>query len=176
MTNNKNNTLLLAQSALFVALIAICSQIAVPLPSGVPINLALLAVYLCALIMPLKYSLATVGVYLLLGLIGVPVFAGLKAGPAALFGKTGGYLIGYLLCAAVIGIFRLKLSSFLKRAIVMAIGLIVCYTFGTAWFMHLTGLGLKESLGYCVIPFLPGDAIKIAAAGLLAPKIMHVLY
>jgi biotin transport system substrate-specific component len=175
LANKEFSTLRLAQSALFVALIAICSQIAIPLPSGVPINLALFAVYLCALIMPAKYSIISVAVYLLLGLIGVPVFAGLKAGPAALFGKTGGYLIGYLLCAFIIGLFRKKLSNFLNRILVLALGLFVCYIFGTLWFMRLTGLGLTESLIYCVVPFLFGDAVKIAAAAALAPKIENVL-
>ncbi len=175
MNYNKFSAVRLAQSALFAALIAICSQIAVPLPGGVPVNLALFAVYMCALIMPFKYSVASVAAYLLLGLIGVPVFAGFRAGPAALFGKTGGYLIGYLLCDFIIGIFRTKLSNFLQRVLAMALGLFVCYMFGTAWFMHITGLGLRESLMYCVVPFLFGDVIKIAAASVLAPKLEQAL-
>ena len=102
MIRFRNDTHALTVCAMFVALLVIFSQIAIPLPMGVPINLALLAVYLCALLLPLPYALMTIGVYLLLGLLGVPVFAGFRGGPAALFGKTGGYLLGYLLCALIV--------------------------------------------------------------------------
>ncbi len=161
----------LALCALFTALIAIFSQIAIPLPMGVPINLALFAVYLCALLMPPKLSLLSIAAFLILGLIGVPVFAGFRGGPAALFGKTGGYLLGYLLTGAVIGLSRKWLVSFWARCAAMVAGLFLCYLFGTLWFMNLTNLGLLESLGYCVIPFLPGDAAKILLAALLAPRL-----
>ena len=161
----------LALCALFAALIAIFSQIAIPLPVGVPISLALFAVYLCALLMPLKSSLLSIAAFLVLGLIGVPVFAGFRGGPAALFGKTGGYLLGYLLAGAVIGLSRQWLVSFAARCAAMVAGLFLCYLFGTLWFMKLTNLGLLESLGYCVIPFLPGDAAKILLAALLAPRL-----
>ena len=175
MARSNNTTYALAVCALFLALIAICSQIAIPLPMGVPINLALLAVYLCALLLPLPYALASVGGFLLLGLIGVPVFAGFRGGPDALFGRTGGYLLGYLLCAATIGWLRPRFPTFVGRCAIMALGLLLCYVFGTAWFMHLTGMSLMVSLGYCVFPFLPGDAVKILLAATLAPRLQTAL-
>ncbi len=161
----------LALCALFTALIAIFSQIAIPLPMGVPVNMALLAVYLCALLIPFKFSMLSIAAFLLLGLIGVPVFAGFRGGPAALFGKTGGYLMGYLLTGTAIGLTRKWLASFWTRCSAMLLGLLLCYVFGTLWFMNLTNLGLMESLGYCVIPFLPGDAAKILLAAMLAPRL-----
>ena len=165
----------ITQIALFVALIAVCSQIAIPLPMGVPINLALFAVFMCAMLLPLKQSMAAVLIYLLLGLVGVPVFAGFRAGPSSLLGKTGGYLIGYLLCTLIIGISREKTNSPIKRMAAMLFGLIGCYTFGTLWFVKLTNIGIIQSLGYCVIPFIPGDIVKIISASLLVPRLQSAL-
>ena len=88
-----DNTKRITQIALFVALIAVFSQIAIPLPMGVPINLALFAVFICAMMLPLKQSMLAVLIYLLLGFIGVPVFAGFRAGPSSLLGKTGDILL-----------------------------------------------------------------------------------
>ena len=171
MIRFRNDTHALTVCAMFVALLVIFSQIAIPLPMGVPINLALLAVYLCALLLPLPYALMTIGVYLLLGLLGVPVFAGFRGGPAALFGKTGGYLLGYLLCALIVGLLNLKTKGFWQKSLALLAGLFVCYVFGTAWFMRLTNLGLMESLGYCVFPFLPGDVVKILLGAGLAGRL-----
>ena len=127
---------------------------------GVPINLAL-CVFMCAMLLPLKQSMVAVLIYLLLGLVGVPVFAGFRAGPSSLLGKTGGYLIGYLLCTLIIGISREKTNSPIKRMAAMLFGLIGCYTFGTLWFVKLTNIGIIQSLGYCVIPFIPRDIVKL---------------
>lgn len=173
--NTLNRTRFLSISALFTALLAVFSQLAIPMPAGVPINLALLAVYLCASLLPLHYSVLSVGAYLLLGLVGVPVFASFRGGVAVLFGKTGGYLIGYLLCAGVIALLQKQMKSLLTRSLVLTLGLLVCYVFGTAWFMYLTKMNLVTSLGYCVLPFLPGDAVKIFAAAWLTPRLQQAI-
>ena len=133
--------------ALFAALTAVCSQLAIPMPWGVPINLALFAVYMA---------------------VGVPVMAGMQGGPAVLLGKTGGYAIGYLLAALIAGAFAAKLPrKFGWLALGCVVGCAACYVLGTIWFMVLTGFDLPTSLTYCVIPYLPGDVIKIALASLL---------
>ena len=134
--------------ALFAALTAVCSQLAIPMPWGVPINLALFAVYMAGTMLGPVWGAASQLVYLLLAAVGVPVMAGMQGGPAVLLGKTGGYAIGYLLAALIAGC-------------------AACYVLGTIWFMVLTGLDLPTSLTYCVIPYLPGDVIKIALASLL---------
>lgn len=150
--------------ALFAALLAVCSQIAIPLPA-IPINLALFAVHLAGAVLGPIWGTASVGVYVTLGLLGVPVFAGFRSGAAALFGKTGGYILGYLLCALIVGLWTRRLGRSLPHlAISMVIGVAVCYAFGTAWFMMLSGMALPEALAACVLPFLPGDAVKIALA------------
>ena len=161
----------LALCAFFAALTAVCSQIQIPLPM-VPINLALFAVHLCGALLGPLYGAASMVVYMLLGAIGVPVFAGFMGGVATLFGKTGGYVIGYCLCAFIVGLWSRRIGdTFWKLCAGMLIGLIACYVFGTIWFMVVTGMNLATSLSYCVLPFLPGDAVKIALAAFLACRL-----
>lgn len=165
----------LLMAALFTAGIVVCSQLMIPLPM-VPINLALLAVYLCGAVLSPAYSALAVGAYLLLGLIGLPVFAGLQGGPGALFGKTGGYLLGYFLCVVLIGLLRERhLHTLGGRVLMFTLGLAVCYLFGTVWFMTVTGLSLAQSLAFCVWPFLPGDAVKIGLAAVLVPRLRRAM-
>ena len=130
----------LALTGLMTALLAVFSQIAIPLPM-VPINLALLAVYLAAFLLDRRGALISVALFLMLGAMGLPVFANFQGGPSALFGKTGGYLIGYLCTAAAVASLRPWADSFWKRCLVCLAGLLACYVPGTAWFMLLTNLG-----------------------------------
>ena len=143
--------------ALFAALTAVCSQLAIPMPWGVPINLALFAVYMAGTMLGPVWGAASQLVYLLLAAVGVPVMAGMQGGPAVLLGKTGGYAIGYLLAALIAGTFAAKLPrKFGWLALGCVVGCAACYVLGTIWFMVLTGLDLPTSLTYCVIPYLPG--------------------
>lgn len=161
----------LVLAALFAALTAVCSQIQIPLPY-VPINLALFAVHLSGALLGPKWGALSMAAYALLGAVGVPVFAGFKSGPAALFGKTGGYILGYILCALIVGLMTRRFGFRLPGlCLSMAVGVAACYLFGTVWFMALTGMNLVASLSYCVIPFLPGDAVKILLAALLALRL-----
>ena len=175
MKNRSALTRNLVLAALFAALTAVCSQIQIPLPM-VPINLALFAVHLAGALLGAKWGALSMAVYALLGAIGVPVFAGFGSGPAVLFGKTGGYILGYILCAAIVGVLSRRIGfSYLKLCLSMVIGVAVCYAFGTAWFMVVSGLNLVTSLGYCVLPFLPGDAVKILLAAFLALRLQKPL-
>ena len=161
----------LVLAALFAALTAVCAQIQIPLPM-VPINLALFAVHLCGAVLGARWGALSMAAYALLGAAGLPVFAGFAGGPGALFGKTGGYILGYVFAAAVTGALSRRWGDgFAKLCAGMALGTAVCYAFGTAWFMALTGMGLGASLGYCVLPFLPGDAAKGLLAALLAVRL-----
>ena len=162
--------------ALFAALTAICSQIQIPLPLS-PINLAVFAALLCGGLMRPVCALLSLGTYVLLGLVGVPVFAGMKAGVGTLFGNTGGYIVGYVLTAYLTALFRQRWGESLPRLCLgMAVGVAVCYAFGTAWFMALSGNGLWVSLSYCVLPFLPGDALKILLAATLSRRLKTVCW
>lgn len=177
MTNAKkyDPTLMLCLCALFVALTAVCSWISIPI-EPVPICLSLLAVHLCGALLPGHYAALSMLAYLLLGLVGAPVFANMRSGAAVLFGNTGGYLVGYILCAFLDSVLISKWGrSWWKQALVMVLGVLVCYAFGTVWFMVLSGRTFAESLALCVIPFLPGDAVKIALAVALSLSLYPAL-
>ena len=156
--------------ALFAALMAVCSQLSIPLPM-VPINLALLAALLGGALLGPKLGAAAIGVYVLVGLMGVPVFASFGAGPGTLFGKTGGYIIGYVLAAFLTGLLARKGKGYWRTCLAMVAGTLACYLFGTAWFMQVTGMEWWLSLTYCVLPFLPGDGLKILAAAWLSRRL-----
>ena len=174
-SNRSTITRSLVLAALMAALTAVCSQIQIPLPM-VPINLALFAVHLAGALLGAKWGALSMAAYALLGAVGAPVFAGFSSGPAVLFGKTGGYILGYILCALVVGLLSRRLGFTMKGLFLsMLVGVAVCYAFGTVWFMVVTGMNLMTSLTYCVFPFLPGDAVKIILAALLALRLRKPL-
>ena len=174
-SNRSTVTRSLVLAALMAALTAVCSQIQIPLPM-VPINLALFAVHLAGALLGAKWGALSMAAYALLGAVGAPVFASFSSGPAVLFGKTGGYILGYILCALVVGLLSRRLGFTMKGlCLSMLAGVAVCYVFGTVWFMVVTGMNLVTSLTYCVFPFLPGDAVKIILAALLALRLRKPL-
>ena len=165
----------LSACSLMAALTAVCSQIQIPLPV-IPINLALFAVHLSGALLGATGGALSMMVYVLLGVIGIPVFVGFRAGPAVLFGKTGGYIFGYFLCAWLVGFLTQRRPFVFKRlCFAMGLGVLVCYSFGTIWFMILTGMSLPAALSLCVLPFLPGDIVKIVLAALLAVRLRPFL-
>jgi biotin transport system substrate-specific component len=145
--------------ALFAALTAVCSMISIPLPfTPVPINLATLSVFLAGGILGSKGGAISQLVYVALGAVGLPVFHSFTGGFGIIAGPTGGYLIGYIAGAWLIGFMTEKLGhGFYMNLVSMTAGLAVCYTLGTIWFMRLTSTGLAAALMLCVVPFLIGD-------------------
>ena len=161
--------------ALFTALIAIFSQLQLPI-GPVPVSLATLGVMLCGLLLGWRFGALAVGAYILLGAVGVPVFAGFQGGVGRLVGPTGGYIVGYLFYALIAGMeIPCLRARFFGRCILRLLGTAVCYGLGTVWFMHISGRTLSESLSLCVIPFLPGDAAKIVLASFLTPRLGKAL-
>jgi biotin transport system substrate-specific component len=158
-------------AAIFAALTGILTQIQIPVDM-VPINLALFSVYLAGALLGPKYGTLSMVVYVLLGAVGLPVFSGFSGGLHKLVGPTGGYIAGYIACAFLVGYLSRRWNMhFSMLSIAMILGTLACYTLGTAWFMMITGRDLTTSLGLCVIPFLPGDAMKIILAALLAGRL-----
>ena len=134
--------------AMFTALVAVCSQIAVPMPWGVPINLALFAVYMAGTMLGPVWGTASQVVFIALAAIGVPVLANFQGGPSAIFGKTGGYAIGYILAALLTALLTKALGrKFWSLCVAMVVGCAACYVLGTIWFMFLTGADLVSALG-----------------------------
>lgn len=164
----------LASAAVFAALTAVCSQLVIPTPWGVPLNLATFTVLLSGALLGAKWGLISQLVYVALGAVGVPVFAGFRAGLGVLAGPTGGYLLGYLLAALLVGALAGATPRW-RTPVAMTAGIVVCYIFGTAWFMLLTGTQLWTALVQCVLLFLPGDAAKIAVASVLAARARGLL-
>ena len=167
MKDKKLTTYQMAVTAVMAAVLCVLGPLTVPI-GAIPISLANFVICLTAWLLGPKFGTLSVVIYLAIGLIGVPVFSGYGAGLAKVAGPTGGYLVGYLLLAFIGGLFIEKSNG---QPVVSAVGLVLgdaaCYVLGTIWFMVLTGLDLPTSLTYCVIPYLPGDVIKIALASLL---------
>ncbi len=151
-----------AETALAAALLCVVAPFTIPGPGAVPISLATFCVLLTALLLGWGKATAAVAVYLALGAAGLPVFAGGAGGVGILAGPTGGYLFGYLFLAFFSGLFRQR--SVWLQILMTLFGTAVLYTFGTAWFMIRLDQGFGFAVTVCVLPFLPGDAIKIAAA------------
>lgn len=155
-------------TAIMAAIICVFAPFSIPM-GAVPLSLATFAVYLTAALLGKAKACAAVAVYILIGLVGVPVFSGFMGGFAVLSGMTGGYIIGYVPCALLTALFTQHFGGKLwSMALGMALGTVALYAVGTAWFMILTGSELFAALAACVIPFLIGDIIKIAAACALA--------
>lgn len=165
----------IAYVALSVALITVCAWISVPI-GPIPVTLQTFAVSLIGVLLGWKRGLAAIGTYILMGLIGIPVFAGFNAGPAALFGPTGGYIFGFLFAVEIPALFKLvRVKNTWGRTFLfyaaMVIGLAVCYTFGTVWFMFMYRCTFVYALGMCVVPYLLPDAVKLFLAALLAVRL-----
>lgn len=173
--HSKSKTADMAYIAVFAVLMAICSWISIP--SVVPITLQTFAVFLAVGVLGGRRGTVAIFLYLLLGLIGIPVFAGFSAGPGVLLGNTGGYLLGFLFSALLMwGMERFLGKKTWVLALSMVLGLLVCYAFGTVWFLAVytrsTGpVGLMTVLGWCVFPFVLPDLLKIGLAMLLQRRL-----
>lgn len=165
----------LCQIALFAAIIAVCSQIQIPLT--VPFTMQTFAVFSALAILGGKNGTISILIYIALGAIGVPVFAGFSGGLAVILGSTGGYIIGFIFTALIVGFVSDKLKGKLIPLIIsMVIGILVCYAFGTAWFAVVYNranepASLATILGWCVTPFLIPDAVKIVIAAILTNRL-----
>lgn len=161
--------------AIFAVLMAVCSWISIP--TTVPFTLQTFGVFIAVGILGGKRGTLAVLVYILLGAVGVPVFAGFQGGIGAIAGTTGGYIVGFLFSALVMwAIEKLFGRKPVVQIISMVVGLAVCYAFGTVWFMVVYGrtvgaVGLGAVLGWCVIPFIIPDLVKIALAFGLSRKL-----
>ena len=165
----------LTMTAAFAAGMAVLAPWSVPL-GPVPLSLCTLMIYLAAWLLPPARALAAVAVYVLLGAAGLPVFAGFLGGVSRLAGPTGGFLLGYLpmsaICALFVAHFRARRWMPLLG---MVLGTAVLYAVGTVWLCLQTGVRPGEAIVVCVLPFLPGDCLKMAAAWLLGPMLRRRL-
>lgn len=170
----KFKTIDLVYIGLGAALIAACAWITIPLT--VPITLQTMGVCLIAALFGTKRGTISTLIYIVLGAIGVPVFSGFKAGIGVLLGSTGGYIVGFIFTALIVGLVSDKTNNIFALIGSMIAGILVCYAFGTAWFAVVYAktsapAPLLTILGWCVFPFLLPDAVKIIIAGVLTNRL-----
>lgn len=164
MRNSK--TANLTMIGLMTAVLCLLGPLSLVIPiSPVPISLTNLAIYLTVILLGMKRGTIVTLVYLLIGFVGVPVFSAFTGGPGKLIGPTGGYLIGFIFLALIAGYavdrFPGKISW---AALGMVAGTLVLYGLGTAWLAYSAGMTFPQALFAGVVPFIPGDAIKIVFA------------
>ena len=173
--NHPNQLKMTVYTALFVALIAIGAFIAIPI-GPVPLVLQNMFVLLAGIILGPFWGLACVAVYLLIGLAGLPVFAGGMSGIGKLFGPTGGYLLGYLPCVFVTAWISKGLGKKLHSDIIaMVAGSLIVYAAGVPWLKAVTGMTFEKAIVLGMYPFLIGDALKIIAAAFIAKTLRPVI-
>lgn len=163
-----------AITGMFTALICVLAVLAIPI-QPIPFTFALFAIFLTgALLKPTCAFLAAV-CYLLIGAIGIPVYAGFKSGVGVLFGITGGYLFAYPLMAWIISmsIKFFKKKSVLSMGVGMLVALLICYTIGTSWYVFISGNSFSYGFSVCVAPFIPFDGVKIVLAMIFAKIILQ---
>lgn len=167
-TAGRGRTYDMAYTAMFAVLIAVCSWISIP--TVVPFTLQTFAIFLAVSVLGGRRGTLSIVVYVLLGAVGIPVFAGFKGGIGVLLNTTGGYIVGFIFAGLVMWLMETLLGRKLwVQALGMALGMVTYLTFGTAWFMavylHQTGaVSPGTVLGWCVIPFLIPDIAKLLLA------------
>ena len=162
-------------AAVFCALLCAVSPFSFAF-GPVPLTFATLVIYLAAGTLRWKIAMLSVVLYILMGIIGLPVFTNFEGGFHKVAGVTGGFIIGYIPCAFATGfiteVFKKRIWSYILG---MVIGTVLLYTCGTAWFAYQTGSSFAISLTLCVTPFLIGDSIKIALACIITPQLRNAL-
>ena len=171
--NQKIKTKQMVLIALMTAVTCVLGPLSIPLPfSPVPISLTNFAIFLAIFVLGMKNGTISFIIYLLLGAVGVPVFSSFRGGLQVLAGPTGGYLIGFIFLALIMGFALDHFDRKLVPPIIgMIIGMVVCYAFGTVWLAKLLSLSFKEGLMMGVIPYLAGDVAKIIIAAIVGPKL-----
>lgn len=151
----------LTLTAVLTALLCLAGPVTLPV-GPIPLSLTTAVLMLMALLLG-ERALLCCGLYLLLGLLGLPVFSGFTGGLAALSGPAGGFLPGYLLLTALSGFICKRTENRILQGLGFLTGTVLLYLCGTAWYMRLTGASAAAAVTVCILPFIPGDALKIAA-------------
>lgn len=161
----KTRTKEFCMAGLLAACTAVLAQIVIPI-GPVPFNLAVFGAFLAGMLLSPGMAVLSMATYWLMAAIGLPVMAGLQGGLGAVLSPTGGYVAGYLLLAGCTALVAERPMP--MRLAGMALGLVLCYTLGTVWFICATGTALSAALAMCVLPFIPADVAKGIAAAWLA--------
>ena len=178
--NSKFRVVDLAYMAVGAALTAVCSWISIP--STVPFTLQTFAVFCVLSLLGGKRGTVSIVIYILLGAVGMPVFAGFTGGIGILLGTTGGYIIGFILMGLLFWLAEHFFGNALPvRIVSMLAGLLVCYAFGTGWFLWVYArqsgaVGIGTALSWCVLPFILPDLAKMALAVGIAGRVKKFIH
>jgi biotin transport system substrate-specific component len=176
----RNNTYRLVYTGIFAVLLAICSWISIP--TVIPFTLQTFGVFLTVLLLGGRQGSIAISIYLLLGAVGIPVFSNFGAGIGYLLGNTGGYAIGFLFIGLTGWLFeKIFGRKPVSMLLAMILGLLLCYTFGTFWFMNISmkGVGVSgwiSALAMCVFPFILPDLCKLILAYFISKRLKPMLY
>ncbi len=154
--------------AMSCALICVCAWITVPTP--IPFTMQTFAILTISYFLGAKAGTLSVLIYLLLGAVGLPVFSGFQGGLGYLLGPVGGYLFGFVICAALVGLLsKTKLPSYAS----MALGILCCYAAGTVWYAvtYGGGEGIWQIICLCVVPYIFPDCAKAALSVLVVRRL-----
>ncbi len=179
VTRNGMKTLDMAYVALGAALISVCSWISIP--AAVPFTLQTFAVFAVLSLLGGKRGTIATLVYILLGIVGAPVFAGFTGGIGVIIGNCGGYIVGFIFTGLIYMLFeKLFKRTFIVEAVALILGLAACYALGTIWFMVVYAkangaISVMTALGWCVFPFIIPDLVKLALALVLARRVRPVI-
>lgn len=176
MNNSINKTAEMTKMALLIAMNCVSAYIIIPLPFSLsPIALQTMFVNLVAFLLTPKQTFIAMFTYILIGLAGIPVFTGGTAGPAKLFGPTGGYIFGFLIAGVLMALLKGSVYSFKRYSLVgIGIGIPVVYFLGALQLKLVTGMNWEAVFLTGVVPFLPLDVVKCLGAAFLAGPIHRV--
>ncbi|MDR3281287.1 MAG: biotin transporter BioY [Synergistaceae bacterium] len=174
MNDAKLNTNDICHIGLFTALTVVMAQISIPMPLGVPMTMQTFAISLAGVMLGAKKGFLSTLIYVMLGIIGIPVFASFTGGLGIVLGPTGGFIISFPLMAWLIGFGSDKGKWPLVAGI--AAGTVVNYIVGMIFFTAVTGKGLDIAFTACVLPFIPTSIVKAVAAGVVGIKIKERVF
>lgn len=172
--NTRKRTVNLVLAALFTAVTAVLSQTAIPTPFDVPLTLQTFAVALCGYTLGIKWGMASIAAYILLGTVGVPVFSGFRGGAQVLFGATGGFIFGFLLLTLFCGFCELIKNKYLKFLPGLA-GLALCHIWGTAQYAVIYKMKPVPTFLLVSVPYLIKDVLSVIAAYILSVYIIKLI-
>lgn len=171
----RNQTYRIVYTGIFAVLLMICSWLSIPFV--IPITLQTFGVFLTILCLGGKQGTWTILIYLLLGAVGIPAFSSFGAGFGYLLGNTGGYVLGFVFIGLTAWLFETLFGkNLLIQISSIILGLMICYTFGTFWFVFISGSSsILAALSICVFPFIIPDLLKLAMACLICKRLRPVL-
>ena len=161
----------MVQCSICAALLAISAWLSIPMPQ-ISFTMQSFAVFFALGLLGGRRGCISIGIYLLMGAVGLPVFSGFRGGAGVLLGVTGGYIWGFLAAGLIYWLFTTVFGDKLYiRLISMILGMLVCYGCGTAWYLYLYGGNFWAIMATCVLPYLIPDGVKIALAISLAERL-----